>query len=382
MLANKNKCCGCEACVNVCKFNAIQMKCDDSLFKYPVIDKDKCKNCKLCEKVCPINNKKTDDSKINRVYAGYNLNNSDLYKSASGGISYLLNEYFLKNNGIIYGVSYSKNYKSAEYIRVDNIKNLRKIQSSKYIETNKNNIYNLVKIDLENSKKVLFTGLPCEIGALKSFLKKEYYNLYTCALICMGPTSQKVQKEFIEYYENKSNSLIKYFNVRSKVKGWGPPNHIELILQNNKKIVKPFNENAFGTAFQVLSRTSCLDCNFKITNTYADITIGDYWGVDKNSEIYNKNGVSVILTHNDRFNEILNQISSLRIIEITYEEALNNNDMIEKSRILDKRRNKFIKDFNHKGLMYAHKKANSWYKSIAKKILPQKIIKVIKGENK
>ena len=205
MLANKNQCCGCEACVNVCKFDAIQMKCDDSLFKYPVIDKDKCKNCKLCEKVCPINNKKTEDTKINRVYAGYNLNNSDLYKSASGGISYLLSEYFLKNTGIIYGVSYSKNYKSAEYIRIDNIKKLRKIQSSKYIETKKNNIYNLVKIDLENSKKVLFTGLPCEIAALKSFLKKEYYNLYTCALICMGPTSQKVQKEFIEYYENKSN---------------------------------------------------------------------------------------------------------------------------------------------------------------------------------
>ena len=382
MLANKSQCCGCEACINACKFNAIEMKYDDSLFKYPEINKEKCKNCKLCEKVCPINNKKVEKTKVKLVYAGYNINNKTLYKSASGGISYLLNEFFLKNNGIIYGVAYTENYKSAEYVRIDNLNDLIKIQSSKYIETNKNNLYNVIKHDLEDSKNVLFTGLPCEIGALKSFLKKDYYNLYTCGLICMGPTSQKVEKEFIEYYENNLDSSIKYFNVRSKVKGWGPPNHIELIFQNDDKIIKPFNETAFGMAFQILSRKSCLDCNFKITNTYADITIGDYWGVDKNSEIYNKNGVSVILVHNDKFNEVLNQLSNLKLIDIKYEDCLKNNEMIEKSRILDKRKKKFEKNFKTKGLIYAYKKNNLWYKRVVKKILPKKLIKIMKGVKK
>ncbi len=58
MIKYNDKCTGCTACENVCKFNAIKMQDDKDGFKYPHIDKKLCVDCKACEKVCPLNSKK------------------------------------------------------------------------------------------------------------------------------------------------------------------------------------------------------------------------------------------------------------------------------------------------------------------------------------
>lgn len=379
MLPEKNNCCSCSACVDICKVGAITMKEDKEGFLYPEIDKEKCINCGLCEKICPVlNSKQKENSKIEKIYAGYIRDEEKLNKSASGGIATAISEYFIKNNGIVVGVEYTDDFKKAQYTIIDNEKDLYRIKSSKYIQSNKNSIYKKIKEKLINNVEVLFVGLPCEIAGLKKFLMKEYSNLYTCALICMGPTSQKVGKEYIEHFENEKKSKIKHFNLRSKVNGWGPPNHIKIEFENGQEYIKPFNETEYGNAFQILSKPSCLNCKFKINNTYADITIGDYWGIKKDNKIYNKNGVSIVFIHNFKMDKIINELKEFEKVEIGYKEAIENNEMITNSRKIDKRRVRYSKNFIKSGLFDANKKIDIWYKKIIKKIIPKRIRTMIK----
>ena len=303
---------------------------------------------------------------------GYIENNKKLYNSASGGIATALSEYFIDNNGVVAGVEYIDDFKNARYIMIDNKKDLNRVKSSKYIQSDKNSIYKKVREKLNNNSKVLFIGLPCECAGLKSFLNKEYNNLYTCALICMGPTSPKVSKEYIEHFEKEKNSKVTAFNLRSKVKGWGPPNHIKIEFENGEEYIKPFNETEYGHAFQILNKPSCLNCKFKIKNTKADITIGDYWGKEKKDKIYNRQGVSIIFIHNPKMEEIIDQLKNFRKVEKNYQEAILNNEMIIISRKKDKRRERYSKNFIEKGLFYADRKKDSNIKILIKKIIGKK----------
>lgn len=346
------------------------MKEDAEGFLYPEIEKEKCINCGLCERICPVlNSQQKENCKIEKIYAGYIKSEAKLNKTASGGIATAICEYFIKNNGVVVGVEYTDGFKKAQYIIIDNEEDLDRIKSSKYIQSNKDSIYRKVKENLDNNTKVLFIGLPCEVAGLKNFLMKEYSNLYTCALICMGPTSQKVGSEYIEYFENEYKSRIKDFNVRSKINGWGPPNHIRIKFENGQEYVKPFNETEYGNAFQILSKPACTNCKFKINNTYADISIGDYWGIEKEDKIYNKYGVSIIFIHNSKLNRIINELKEFERVEIEYEAAIKNNEMITSSRKIDKRRIRYAKNFTKAGLFYANKNIDTWYKKLAKKII-------------
>ena len=53
-LADRSTCTGCNACVNSCKFGAIEKRTDEYGFIYPYIDNSKCKNCTGCVKSCPV----------------------------------------------------------------------------------------------------------------------------------------------------------------------------------------------------------------------------------------------------------------------------------------------------------------------------------------
>ena len=382
MLPDKYNCCGCTACANICKFNAIKMKEDKEGFLYPEIDNKKCVNCRTCEKICPMINRKNRTKEIKNIYASYIDDNEKLFKSASGGIATAISEYFIKNGGIVFGVEYTHDFKKALYTKIDHISDLDRIKGSKYIQSDKKSIYCEAKKELENGKNVLFIGLPCEVAGLKNFLIKNYENLYTVALICMGPTSPKVGEQYIEYLEKKIKSKIESFNLRYKGNGWGAPNYVKAVFQNGKELIKPFNETQYGHAFSIFSRPSCLHCNFKLDNTFADMTIGDYWGVSKKEKIYNGQGVSIMIIHNEKMNNIIEKLDNIVKEKIKYENAIKNNEMLVVSRHNEeKRRKKYSKNFINKGLIYADRK-DIQIKAVLKKFIPKKFLKIIKNRRK
>lgn len=157
-ITDKRKCCGCEACKNICPKNCITMIEDEEGFRYPHIDKEKCINCKLCEKVCPMLNEATKENDLpeTEFYAAYNNNENILKQSSSGGIFWLLVEWTLNKKGVVYGVIQKDTY-DIKFARAENEKECEAFRKSKYLQANVNDIYKQVKQDLENDKFVLFS---------------------------------------------------------------------------------------------------------------------------------------------------------------------------------------------------------------------------------
>ena len=344
IIDNKSKCNGCSACFNICPNDAITMIENENGFKYPVIDNERCIDCKLCEKVCPIINKK-EIQNLPKAYACYNKDEEIRRKSSSGGIFSLLSQYILKKGGIVVGAAFDKEYQ-VEHIIVDNLNDLEKLRTSKYVQSNVGSIYKVIKRELENFRLVLFTGTPCQINGLLSYLGKEYENLYTQDIICHGVPSPKVWKKYLEYREEKDKEKPIRINFREKKHSW---NLYSLLLQyNNGEYIKNHNEDLYFHAFlqNVCLRDSCYNCFFKDKNRKSDITLGDFWGIDNIlPEMNDDKGISLVIINSLKGEKIFKEIqTNVMSKEVDFEESIQYNSAMFQSVDKPKNRETFFKD--------------------------------------
>lgn len=300
----KGSCCGCTACANICPNSAITMKEDKEGFLQPIINNKKCNNCHLCEKVCPLNKEKSS-SGFEPITFATMANNDIRVKSSSGGMFTILANYFLENNGYVCGASFDKNWK-VKHIIIDNKKDLDKLRGSKYVQSDLGNIFKDVKNLLEKNSKVLFTGTPCQIAGIKSFLGKEYENLYLVDLLCHGVPSPKIWIQYLK--EEFKYKDIKAINFRDKHNFWYMLP--QSITYPNKKVVKcEFQIMDFMKTFlnNICNRPSCNDCQFATYNRLSDITIGDFWGIQKYTEnMLDQYGTSMTVINNQKGFDLFN----------------------------------------------------------------------------
>ena len=290
----KADCCGCEACANVCPKGLIEMSADEEGFYYPrITDPKSCVECNACRNVCPVSHADEISSSFTKAYAGWAKKEEDIIASASGGFAASLTDAFLKDGGIVYGAAYTSDYASAEYIRVSSEEEAERLKTSKYFQARKNNVFQQIREDLK-TKRVLFTGLPCDVYALKRFIKDDS-NLYTLSVICHGPTTEKIHQQYCALLEKKLGSPITFFSARYKKNGNWKPYFIRAVGQNGKEIREQFNRTDYNTAFLYFKRPSCGDCRFKNTHFAADILVGDYHAAAKGNANWNPHGVSSIL---------------------------------------------------------------------------------------
>ena len=326
MVVEKEKCTGCYACVNICPKNCIHMEEDENGAIYPVIDKTKCVECNLCKKICPsINKVKTYYPK--ECFAMYGKNSELIKKSTSGGIATILAKNIIKKDGVVYGASFENNEKGlVQTIRIDNEKEIEKLQGSKYVHSYINKTYSMAKEDLENKKLVLFIGTPCQIAGLKSFLRKEYDNLYTVDLICHGVPPQRYLKDEIK---DLTDENIDGISFRSK-------EGFILKLYKDSKIVKQISKEEsiyyYGFLESLFYRENCYQCLYAKPERCSDITIGDFWGLDKEAEIYKskKEGISVVLPISEKGSNLLDElIAEFNFEERPVQEAVNGNSQLQ-----------------------------------------------------
>ena len=342
-------CTGCTLCECVCPVKAIQIKEKFCGYRYPEVDIHKCIDCNVCNKFCPTQ-KITLNEDTKRVFAGYTNNKDELLKRTSGGVATELATLYLESGGIVYGVAYSDNFKNAKHIRVDKVENLNKILGTKYVQADMQNIFVQIKKDIDIGYNVLFVGLPCEVAAVKNYLKNKIKNVFFCELVCHGPASKKTLREYVEFLEKINHSTLTDLNVRYKKFGWKTP-YLKALFSNGKIYSEKFYSTEYGEAFYLQGRESCYNCKFKGRNSQADITVGDFWGVKESDEIYNPNGVSICLCHTNRSIDILQKLKNFEILEVTYESALNKNEDIIKSRKIHNKTQIFADIYNKEGLI-------------------------------
>ena len=343
-IIEKSKCTGCTACMNICPKNAISMVEDKEGFKHPVIDQSKCINCGLCKKTCPVLNTSKNDS-LNKCYVAYNKDKeSTLNKASSGNIFELVAKKVLNNKGIVIGASFDKDNK-LNHIAIDNIKDLEKLKGSKYLQSNLGNIFKYIKDNLDD-KQLLFVGTPCQVAGLKAYLKKDYDNLITIDLVCHGVPSPKLFNKYIKELESEYHDKVINYNFRDKVSGWDT--YSNTITFKNKKITELHSNNKYMKLFlsDIALRESCYDCNFKIGNKYSDLTLGDFWGVNKYyPDMYNKSGVSAIIINTEKGKNIFASIKDDIIYkDCQLDEIISGNPSLRISGSYPNKRNEFFKD--------------------------------------
>ena len=374
----KNNCVGCRSCEQVCPKNAIVIKEREDGFLYPYVDQDKCINCSLCVKHCPTQLPKNSSVVPLKVFAFRNKNDAQIMQSASGGVGALAAQEIIKEGGIAYGVSYDKSF-GVKHIRVDCLSDLPQIQSSKYVQSDTGDTYSQVQKDLQSGKMVLYTGTPCQIAGLYSFLGKEYEKLYTIDLICHGVPSPKFFKKYLEFQDRKTDGEIIYFNFRSKDKrGWGTQ---YLLKTKTKTKTKTLSLDRYGKHFMKgdCYRESCYQCEYANIHRVGDLTIGDFWGIGKSHpDFYSEKGVSSVFVNTEKGKRLFNSIKDEAwVINATLEEAMIKQGNLVHPTKRPLERDTFYRDINCDDFI-DNLNVGLQLKDRVKSIIPKNLVRILK----
>ena len=343
----KDNCFGCMACANICSHNAIEMVENNEGFKYPVVN-DNCLDCGLCKIVCPhYSNKPTQP----KCYAYLGNDNSRL-ESSSGGVFPVIANYFIKNRGYVAGAVYDENI-SVKHIVSNNINDIEKMRNSKYLQSDIGNCYSNVKELLLSDKLVLFTGTPCQIAGLKSFLQKDYEKLYCIDIICHGVPSPKVFKKYIN--EKISSKDEKWVNTNFRDKKNGLWSRLTTTTTTTTTTTNSALNDVYMKAFlnNLCLRKTCSNCEFQTIPRQGNITIGDFWGIwNYDNNLNDEKGTSVVLINNKKGQYLLDILKSSdgKLVNVPLDIAISGNPCLVRSVYSNKDRKLFFDLLDKKSL--------------------------------
>lgn len=385
----KENCCACGACYNICPRNAIEMIVDEYGFKYPKINYDKCIGCGACKRVCAFQNVIEKNEPL-QVIAAARKDENKIMKSASGGIFAVFAEYFLSIGGIVYGSALVNENDTLvpKHIGINSLENLDKLLGSKYVQSDIGNVYKEIRTLLNDKKQILFSGTPCQVAGLKAFLGKEYDNLFTIDIICHGGPNAEFFKGYLEILEKKFNGKILDFKFRDKKDGWGPYILSADILKQNKlqkerKYIY-LDESTYASMFLYtdILRLNCYKCKYTNKHRTGDITIGDYWGIEKEHPellkingglLDTKKGISAIIINTEKGKLGLEKLGQeIVYFDTTYEKVAVVNTQLREPSKYGKHRNKIMEIYKLGGF---NKVDEYYYNKILRKIAIKKEIK-------
>lgn len=345
-IVKKEDCCGCYSCANRCPKNCINMHEDDEGFVYPAIDSSLCIDCGICEEVCPVLNQ--GDKRIPLVVLASKSNSINIRTtSSSGGMFTLLAEEIIKKGGVVFGARFDdKNEVIHDF--TEELAGLDVFKGSKYVQSNIIVTYRAIEKFLQQRRYVLFTGTPCQVLALKLYLRKTYNNLFTVDFVCHGVPSPKVWRKYLSLIKmNFSISEIIKINFRDKKLGWRNFSFALDFSHKGKTIhmLEPQYINCYMRGFlhDLYLRPSCYHCPSRNLKSGSDITLGDYWGkVD--DAFFDDKGISLVLLNTKSGIDLFETIDCEKILS-TYEDALSGNKAIETSCVEPANRKIFYSQF-------------------------------------
>ncbi len=308
---NMNMCVGCGACVSACPKDALELKPDVTGFYRSSINYNKCINCGKCCDVCPAlelpDNYNEEQEECLEIVA---RDEDILRESSSGGVFSVLAQRVLDNNGVVVGAAWNDDL-TVSHIMIERSEDLPRLRKSKYLQSYMGDIFRKIKEKLESNVQVLFTGCPCQVAGLRSYLKKDHDNLITADLLCSYAPPASFFKKYIQ---EEFGDNISAYEFRHKTQSWNWDCTTVRITQNdNSGIVRHgANEDPYQRAYHshLMTGIHCEKCNYQNSIRYGDITIGDFWGIgSKDRSINAKKGVSVLLCNNEKGRRFADSLS-------------------------------------------------------------------------
>lgn len=305
----KNACSGCAACVEICASGAISMKPDQEGFLYPSIAPSSCIHCGSCDRFCSFLPEPRRN--YDQLPSAYGVKHRDLSvrkNSRSGGAFVAISDWILNQNGVVYG-AVQDDGGAVRHTRAETTQERDRMQGAKYVQSDLRGVLQQLMQDLLEGRKVLFSGTPCQVAGVRELLRAKRTsneNLITCDLVCHGAPSPRIWSDYRAYIQEKYRSGIVKADFRDKSFGWD--SHCEsFVLENGKKIVSRDYTDLFYE--HLMFRPSCHSCHFSNLNRVSDITLGDFWGIEKNApQLEDQYGVSLVLVNTAKGHEIIEAV--------------------------------------------------------------------------
>jgi len=377
---NKKDCCGCTACVSTCPKNAISLIEDDQGFTYPHVNQSFCVNCGLCDKVCPVLNSEKRNKDYKKIYALRLKDESILQKSSSGGAFYAIASYVIQNlNGIVFGVKYDEKME-VRHAYTETLEGLKDFQGSKYVQSNIKGVYDQVRSFLCAGRYVLFTGTPCQVIALKLFLKKDYEKLICVDNICHSVPSPRIFKEYLEMVNSAYKCNVVKIDMRNKKKGWSHAFYYYYYYYSDGTSLgdDKLKFEHWGKLFfsGLITRPSCNSCRFTSYRRTGDITVADFWDDSlKRPEAYSPKGTSLFIVSTDKGENVLNKIEeTVNKWELTEDEACQ--PCLKAPVKANPRKEEFWKYYHKNGFRKAY---NKYFKTKFKTKIRRTLTRILKN---
>lgn len=383
-----SNCCGCNACREICPKGCIEMRQDQMGFTYPYVDENKCVDCGLCVHTCPFINPSAPYLP-EECYAAVNNDDEQRLASSSGGVFVELARQTISHNGVVFGAVFTENW-DVVHAYTETMEGVLPMMGSKYVQSNTSDTFSKAKYFLEEGKAVLYTGTPCQIAGLKHYLGKEYSRLLTVEVTCHGVPAPGVWQSYLKellvqrngsYGEMSYAAMIKKISFRSKKRGWKifgfnlhflDANSAQKALDSScKNFYEPYPDNCYMSAFlrNWSIRPSCCACKAKAGKSKADITIGDFWGIESTNIVEDDDkGISCVICRTKKGVDAINSLENLTLTAVDYSVILQRNYIVEKSVSSSYSARCFSKLFPQKG----------FFKTMERVENPSILIRVIK----
>ncbi len=319
----KEECCGCGLCEQICPQKAISFEYDSEGFLYPKVNSEQCVNCGLCIKQCSF---VSPNAKVLEpdYYIARLKNESELLKSASGGLFAALSDYVLELGGRVYGATYDSDWKVV-HIGGDNVETRDLMRDSKYVQSDIRTIYQDCLETLKTGRFVLFTGTPCQTSALRRFIEKTSINtdkLILCDLVCHGVGSPQIWSLYLTRLQRRIGRIV---NIKTRNKSYGSGYNMT-ITGEKENYRRPGSADPYVSLFQqnCILRPSCFHCPMKNINRVGDLTIGDFQKAKQYyPQYYDGKGVSVALVNTEKGKKLLQKIQNrLNFQQVSKESAM------------------------------------------------------------
>ena len=352
-LCDQTQCTQCMACVNTCPKGCITMVDAGEGFCIPHIDCDACVECGACIRACHRMESQVEFFQPLHTLACWTKNDNDRKKSSSGGAFSVLARKVLSMGGVVFGATMDNELK-VRHICIDKAEDIHRLQGSKYVQSYLGDTYKQVREYLKADRRVLFTGTPCQVAGLLSFLRKKYENLITADMVCHGVPSQRAFDTFCEriHLKGKCDGVSFRFT-----EGWGYQLARELVSPtkgadscSTRVFRKPVNPKDawYMRAFNksLLFNEACYKCAYANPQRVSDFTMADYWGLGSKTPFNHPTikGVSMLLVNNDKAWNLLQGCSDLFYEERTLEEAILGNHNLSHVSPRPEGRDSFIVD--------------------------------------
>lgn len=362
-ITDKTKCTGCTACVTICPAQCIVMRRDRQGFDYPVANPDICIDCGKCEDVCPVSAHavKKDPS---AVYASRSL--EYVSGSSSGGVFPFIAKKFITKGGYVYGAALNSDL-TVGHVEVSTEDKLESLRGSKYVQSDLYSVYQDIKELLCEGSEVLFSGTPCQVAGLKSYLGKEYDGLMTIDLACHGVPSPGLWEKYISAVEKKYGSRVTGVRFRDKSDSWVHYN-FTLETDDGERSV-PYMEDPYMALFvqDMTLRPSCYACEFRCGGSGSDLTLADFWTVRYSvPELDDDKGASLVLAYSDKG---VRMLEGLGLYEAGHDREISLNGGFSGSVPVPQKRDEFFKGVHSASDLISYMNGYVLRQSIMKKLV-------------